>query len=494
MLQLARVKKGIVVLAFAVAGCATGHARRGTEPASPARAASGVEAGGDPSGVELAAQGPAETAGLGGLEHAFERAAAVIDPSVVSITSERPLEEDIPAFLLPFAPPDGNVEGMGSGIVIDARGYILTNNHVVEGARKLVVRLHDDRELPAEVVGVDPATDLAVVRIRASALEPAELADSDGVRVGQWVMAVGSPFGLPRSVTVGIVSAIGRGSMGIADYGDFIQTDAAVNQGNSGGPLIDLQGRVIGINTAIASRTGGSNGIGFAIPSNMARIVATQLIEHGQVERGWLGIVMGELTADLAASFGYEGRRGILIDDLDPAGPAARAGLRVGDIITQIDGYEVRDMAFLRNQVAQRRPGTKVRLNVFRDGKHERVDVSLGTLPGEKARVRPIPAGPEAKRPVTLGLRMEDPSAKIRGELGLAEGTGAVIVNVDRDSLAAAAELRPGDVLVSVDGKAVRSAAQARRMLEKADLHKGVRLRVKRGPYGRFVVLRHPAE
>src|SRR5690606_17889572 len=147
-------------------------------------------------------------AGLGGLEHAFERAAAVIDPSVVSITSERPLEEDIPAFLLPFAPPDGNVEGMGSGIVIDARGYILTNNHVVEGARKLVVRLHDDRELPAEVVGVDPATDLAVVRIRASALEPAELADSDGVRVGQWVMAVGSPFGLPRSVTVGIVSAI----------------------------------------------------------------------------------------------------------------------------------------------------------------------------------------------------------------------------------------------------------------------------------------------
>src|SRR5690606_13794226 len=211
------------------------------------------------------------------------------------------------------------------------------NNHVVEGAGELKVRLHDDRELHAELVGTDPKTDLAVIRVHAEGLRAAPLYDGSELRVGQWVLAVGSPFGLSRTVTAGIVSAVGRGSMGITDYGDFIQTDAAINRGNSGGPLIDLRGRVVGINTAIFSPNGGSSGIGFAIPSGMARAVKDQLIDHGVVRRGWLGVVMGELTADLATSFEYEGAHGVLIDDVDPVGPGSAAGVRAGDIMIRLD-------------------------------------------------------------------------------------------------------------------------------------------------------------
>ena len=238
------------LLALAVGGCA--HARAQ-----------------DPEGAAVAVESPrvagevAPTAGIAELERAFERSAEVIGPSVVSITSERehPGAEEVPAFLRPFGAPDGVLRGLGSGVIVDARGYVLTNNHVVDGADRLRVRLADDREFEAEVVGTDPKTDLAVVRIDADGLVPALTAESDRLRVGQWVMAVGSPFGLSKTVTAGIVSATGRGGMGITDYGDFIQTDAAINQGNSGGPLIDLQGRVIGINTAIASPSGGSNGL-----------------------------------------------------------------------------------------------------------------------------------------------------------------------------------------------------------------------------------------
>jgi serine protease Do len=436
--------------------------------------------------------GPA--VGITELERAFERSAEVIGPSVVSITSERTSDaSEIPAFLRPFGPPDGTVRGLGSGVIIDARGFILTNNHVVEGADRLKVRLWDERELEATVVGTDPKTDLAVVRIHAESLVAAVTAESEKVRVGQWVIAAGSPFGLSKTVTAGIVSAVGRGGMGITDYGDFIQTDAAINQGNSGGPLIDLQGRVVGINTAIASQTGGSNGIGFAIPIDLAKVVLAQLIDHGAVERGWIGIVMGKLTPELARSFGYRGSDGVLVDDIDPKGPGAKAGLRAGDIITALDGRALRDMVALRNGVAQRRPGTKVALAVFRDGKSVRLALELGSLeePGDgkpKPGKRPGASKSNGK-PAELGLRLVDPGDAPRGRGQAEVRKGAVVIGVASGSIASA-EIEPGDVIVEVGGEAVRSASHAEKLLAKADLDQGIRVRLQRGKFGQYTVLR----
>ncbi|HWB76109.1 MAG TPA: Do family serine endopeptidase, partial [Nannocystaceae bacterium] len=394
---------------------------------------------------------------------------------------------DVPAFLRPFGPPDGTLRGLGSGVIIDARGYILTNNHVVEGADRLRVGLWDDREVDATVIGTDPKTDLAVVKIDAGSLTAAVTADSEKVRVGQWVIAAGSPFGLAKTVTAGIVSAVGRGGMGITDYGDFIQTDAAINQGNSGGPLIDLQGRVVGINTAIASQTGGSNGIGFAIPIDLAKVVLAQLIDHGSVERGWIGIVMGKLTPELAQSFGYRGD-GVLVDDVDPKGPGAKAGLRAGDIITSLDGKSLRDMVALRNGVAQRRPGTKVKLVVFRNGKTERLDLELGSLDDpDEPKAKPIKRkASKPTPPAELGLQLADPS---EGRSRTDVRKGAVVIGVAKDSLAAD-EIAPGDVITEVGGEAVRSAAHAEKLLDKADLGRGIRVRVQRDRFGHYVVLR----
>ena len=429
---------------------------------------------------------------IASLERAFEHAAETIAPSVVSITSMRKVAEELPPFLRPFATPDGVAQGLGSGVIVDAQGHILTNNHVVEGADSLLVRLWDDRELPAEVVGTDPSTDLAVIAIDAKDLVPAKLASSESLRVGQWVMAIGSPFGLSKSVTAGIISAVGRGGMDIANYGDFIQTDAAINQGNSGGPLVDLEGRVVGINTAIASRDGGSNGIGFSIPIDMAHAVMGQLIAHGVVQRGWLGVVMGELTSDLAASFDYAGAEGVLIDDLDPLGPGANAGLKAGDIVSALDGKAVRDMADFRNTVAQAGPGAKVELSLWRNGAESSVTVVLGKLPtrlGGEARRPATKRKPAKREPAKLGLAMSDLVPGARKKLGIAEG-GALVTRVASGSVGAAASLRAGDVVVSVAGRSVRSAEHAQTLLEGADLDRGVRIRVRRGAFGRFVVLK----
>lgn len=484
----------LVLCGLQAAGCAA-------SPASNAPGSSSAVAP-DPAVASAASSTDAEPrpapilapASVGELERAFKSAASTIAPSVVSITSARPVEDEVPEFLRPFAAPDGEMKGIGSGVIIDEDGHIVTNNHVVEGATTLRVRLDDDREYEAEIVGVDPKTDLSVIRIEAPRLVPAVLGRSEDVQVGQWVIAAGSPFGLPRTVTAGIVSATGRGSMGIADYGDFIQTDAAVNQGNSGGPLIDLSGRVIGINTAIASSGGGSNGIGFAIPMELAGGIVDQLIEHGSVERGWLGIVMGKLTPELARSFDYEGTRGILINDVDPKGPAARDGLRIGDIVDELDGRAVRDMAAFRNAVAQRRPGTRVQLRVWREGASDTVAVRLGALEPASKRKSPARSSAKPKKPKKatpqLGLVLEAPPAKLRSRLGLGSAEGAMVAEIARGSAADGADLRPGDVIVSVEGRKVKSVAAARRWLDKADLDEGIRIRVRRGRFGHFTVLR----
>lgn len=443
----------------------------------------------------VAATPGSQAAGIGGLEHALEAAAATIRPSVVSITSARHVEATLPGFLRGFRGSNGEVRGMGSGVILDEEGLILTNNHVVEHAETLIVRLDDDREFEARIVGRDPKTDIAVIRILAEDLKPAKLGDSNRVRVGQWVLAAGSPFGLPRSVTAGIVSAMGRGSMGIADYGDFIQTDAAVNQGNSGGPLIDLQGRVVGVNTAIVSKDGGSNGIGFAIPINLVSNVVGQLVKDGVVRRGWLGIVMGEVTLDLARTFDYPTAQGVLVNDLDPKGPGHHAGLLVGDIITQLGDETVLNMAWFRNTVAQTRPGSTINLEVWRAGKQRSLPVVLATVPGDD-NAKPA-VSRQSKRPsppAQLGLELKDPTRSLARKLGLGTKTGVVVAAVTSGSVAASSGLRAGDVVLQVGDAVADSAKQVTRELEAADLDKGIRMRVKRGPWARFVMVKRRAQ
>jgi serine protease Do len=435
-------------------------------------------------------------AAVGDLEHAFERAAEAIAPSVVSINSVRtlrarplaPLGDDPLRGFFFFGPrPPGGLrqQGLGSGVIVSADGYILTNNHVVDGADELEVELHDGRKLAGEVVGVDPHTDVAVIRVRADGLTPASFGDSERLKVGQWVLAAGSPFGLQRTISAGIVSAVGRANMGITDYEQFIQTDAAINPGNSGGPLIDLQGRVVGINTAIASRGGGSNGVGFAVPIAMARQVMDQIISGGKVVRGWLGMMIGPLTPELASSFGYKDDGGILVQDVLPDSPASAAGLRDGDIIRERDGAPVRDATAFRTAIAQARPGTTVSLKIWRAGKTETVAVTLGELPDDDhAR----PAVPRA------GLSLGDVGPELRRRFDLAAERGAVVVAVEPGSPADQAGLRPGDVIEQIGDQAVGSAAEASKLLLPAALEKGVRVRVRRGKYGQFVILRAPGQ
>lgn len=432
------------------------------------------------------------------LEAAFSEASDRIKPAVVSITTVRKVKA-APQGALPFNDPfferffqrprpRGKLEqrGIGSGVIVDDQGHILTNNHVVQGADELEVQLADDREVKAEVIGTDPKTDLAVIKIDAGALAPATLGDSQHLRVGQWVLAVGSPFGLSQTVSAGIVSAIGRGGVGITDYEDFIQTDAAINPGNSGGPLIDLGGNVVGINTAIATRNGGNMGIGFAVPMHMARKVMRQLIDDGKVVRGWLGVLIQELQPELAKTFGYGGEGGILVQDVVPDGPGKAAGLREGDIIVERDGVPVGDVSAFRNAIAQMAPGTEVKLQVWRDQKHQPVTVELGELaddgegPGSRTNDA---AGP-------IGLSLHDLDDGTRQRFGIEAEQGAVVVRIEPGSVAAKAGLRVGDVIERIGSDPVKSAADASAQLRSEDLSKGVRIRVRRGKFGHFVVLR----
>jgi len=276
--------------------------------------------------------------------------------------------------------PQGGLQqqGMGTGVIVSEDGYVLTNNHVVRGADEVEVILSTNRKLKAQIVGTDKATDVAVLKVAAKGLAAARLGNSENMEVGDWVLAIGSPFGLDQTVTAGIVSAKGRANVGITDYEDFIQTDAAINPGNSGGPLVNLKGEVIGINTAIASRSGGSTGVGFAIPSDMVRRVMESILDNGRVDRGWLGVGIQDLDEDLARSFGLKSTRGALVGGVFPNGPAAKAGLKPGDVLLKVAGREVRDANHLRHMVAGIAPNKKVRLDVFRAKKTIQLEVTIG--------------------------------------------------------------------------------------------------------------------
>jgi serine protease Do len=446
------------------------------------------------------------------LSSAFEDIAEHVRPSVVSISTRRnpqttgmrrgeqpqenpyresPFGDFFDHFFGPNGPQFGPgmqqpQEGLGSGFVVK-EGYVLTNAHVVDGADEITVHTTDERDLKAKLVGSDPQTDIAVLEVEKDGLAPLPLGDSDALRVGQWVVAAGTPFGLSSSITSGIVSATGRSNLRIADYEDFIQTDAAINPGNSGGPLLDLEGKVVGINTAIFSRSGGYMGIGFAIPINMAKNVMTSLMEDGKVTRGRLGAWIQDLDDDLAESFDYDSRNGVLIGDVEPDSAAAKAGLRSGDIITKYDGQPVARADDLRMRVANTRPGDNVDVEIYREGKSKTVEVEIGELENERVAANHS----ETKLDEGVGITVRTLTPEIAEQLGL-EGKvkGAVVTGVEAFGPAADAGIREGDVIVQVQSTPVGSAEELRRELGKQDLAKGVRVAVLSGGSRRFAVLK----
>jgi serine protease Do len=374
--------------------------------------------------------------------------------------------------------------GLGTGVIVTKDGYILTNNHVVGDADEVTVKLSDSRDYQASVVGTDEKTDLAVLKIDAEDLVPAVFGDSDELEVGEWVLAVGNPFGLGHTVTAGIVSAKGRANVGIADYEDFIQTDAAINPGNSGGPLLNLSAEVVGINTAIATRTGTYMGIGFAIPSNMARSIMKSILEKGRVDRGWLGVVIQDLNDDLSQSFGYESTNGVLVSDVMPDGPAAKAGLRAGDIVTEYDGKPMGDMNQFRNAVAATTPGRKVDIRVFRGKGYKTLAVQVGQLEGQTRLA--WGADPSGE----LGLTVQTVTPEIARQLGYGDVHGVVVTGVEPGSPADKAGIRPRDVITDVADDPIENIADFRAAMSKQDLKKGVRMRLNTGGARRFAFVK----
>ena len=450
----------VLLLALALlpaAPIATAQTRPAEPPAAPAPA-------------------PDSKALLRALEDAFVSVADRATPSVVNVSvklkpeagqEEGPSPEMEERFREFFGPelferffrrraPREDGRAAGSGVIVDPRGYILTNNHVVENASAIEVRLSDDRKFKATLVGRDPRTDLAVLKVESPAPLPvADLGDSDRLRVGQWAIAIGNPFGLDRTVTAGIISATGRTHVGVATYEAFIQTDASINPGNSGGPLLNLDGRVIGINTAIVSS---GQGIGFAIPITMARDIMTQLIARGRVVRGWLGVVIQDLTPELAAGFGVKEDAGVLVAEVMKDGPAAAAGLKPGDVITGFGGSAIKDVTDLQKRVAAVEPGRPSPIVVIRDHQPLALSVNVGEQPTEEAL-----AAAESGEDV-LGLTVEPLTPETARQNRLSARRGLLVTEVAPGSPGAEAGIKPGDAIVEVNRRPVADATAFRQI------------------------------
>ena len=414
---------------------------------------------------ERPASRPEPHAILRALEDAFTAVADRVTPAVVNVSTvpKRPtggphgesperfrefFGEEFYERYFKRRPRDG-ARATGSGVIVDPKGYILTNNHVIENADEIIVRLSDSRKFPARLIGHDPKTDLAVLKIEAPApLPTAELGDSDRLRVGQWAIAIGNPFGLDRTVTVGIISATARTHVGVATYENFIQTDASINPGNSGGPLLNLDGRVVGINTAIVAS---GQGIGFSIPINQARDVMRQLIAQGRVVRGWLGIVIQDVSDELAQTFGVRERQGVLVADVMKGGPAEAAGLRPGDIVVELGGDTIREVPELQRRVAAVAPGETVALTIVRDRQRLPVSVKVGEMPTEE------PAQAAVRGADEFGLTVEPLPADHALRLDLRAG-GVVVTTVSPGRAAEKAGLRRGDVIVELNRRPVTDA------------------------------------
>jgi serine protease Do len=466
--------------------------------------------------AEKAASASAALKKLEDLSDGFMAVAEQVTPAVVSIRSERLVSVpnwqrfedpfDDPIFRewfrdWPFRAPElrerfgmrlprREVEpqlrqrGLGSGIIVDADGYILTNHHVVRDADKLIVVLAGNgrKEYEAKVVGSDPKSDLAVVKIDANNLPVAKLGDSDAMKVGQWVVAIGAPFGLKHTVTAGIVSAKGRANVGVADYEDLLQTDAAINPGNSGGPLVNLRGEVIGVNTAISSRSGGFEGIGFAIPINMAKQLLPTLKAGGKIARGYLGAFIQDATAELAEKFGNKETKGALVAELAPDAPASKAGVEVGDIIIRFNGKPVEDAHQLRIAVASAAPGSQATLVVLRKGEEKPIEVTLGELPVEVAAASGSVANTE------LGISVQTLTPELARNYGVREERGVVVTAVERGSSAHLAGVRDGDVIIEVNRKRITNTQEFQTAV--AASPKSVLLLIKNNEGTKFVVIR----
>jgi Do/DeqQ family serine protease len=428
------------------------------------------------------APGAATAATAAAAQNSYADVVARVAPAVVTVRSERrtraaqqhPFMDD-PMFREFFGQRMPNMpqtprreEGLGSGVVVTPDGYILTNHHVVDGADEVRVEMSDRRVLTAKIVGTDPPSDLAVLKIEATNLPVLPLGDSDKVRVGDVALAVGNPLGIGQTVTAGIISAKERTTSGVGDgsFANFIQTDAPINRGNSGGALVNTNGELIGINSQILSPTGGSIGIGFAIPSNMAKGVMDQLVKGGKVRRGQLGVQIQEVTSDIAASLDLKEVRGVIIGAVTPGGAAERAGLKQGDVITSVNGTPVNDVNGLRNRIASTAPGTDVTLTVVREGREQQLRATLGEFTqaarsGEgQGGAEPGAGNDTGESTGRLGVRVQPLTPELASELQLQSGAqGVVVADVDPNGPAADAGLQRGDVIVQINRQPVRSGA-----------------------------------
>jgi serine protease Do len=402
----------------------------------------------------------------------FHEATTAVAPAVVSVITSRAIRRGILPGFQGGQLGQEYVEGLGSGVIIDKdNGYVVTNHHVIKGADSIQVKLPLGTELPAKLVGADPQTDLAVLQVKGPLMAEAHWGDSSAVEIGDWVLAIGSPYALDRTVTAGIVSATGRTNLRLvsegASYQDFIQTDAAINPGNSGGPLVDLRGTVVGINTAILSQTGGYQGIGLAISSAMAKRIVEQLIKTGRVVRGFLGIMFQPLDRALAQKLGLEKPLGVVITNVEPESPADRAGLRPGDVVVALDGKDLDDWMAFRTRIANLAAGTKIRLTYYRDGRRETAEVIIGEMPILTA----------------MGLLLRDPTPA-----EAAEGDGPIITGVIPGSIADRSlppHLRKGLAIVEVGGRRVQTKAECDAAANALDPSQGIALRL-RLPDGRL--------
>ena len=452
------------------------------------------------------------------LPGSFADLAAKVSPAVVNVSTTQQVKAEranprMPAFPpgSPFeeffrqfqdqfgqdegqqAQPRGKVGSLGSGFIIDTEGHVVTNNHVIDGADEIKVTLQDGTELPATLVGRDAKTDIALLKVKSDKPLPAlEWGDSDAARVGDWIMAVGNPFGLGGTVTSGIISARGR-NIHSGPYDDYLQLDAAINRGNSGGPTFTMDGRVVGINTAIYSPNGGSVGIGFAIPSSIAKQVVAQLKEKGHVERGWLGVKIQEITPEIAESVGLSQPKGALVAEVTPDSPAAKAGVRQGDVILAYGGKPVNTLRDVTRRVADTKAGDKVELTVLRKGKETTLTADIAPLPGEQRLAAAEEGGPAADRQVETvkGLKLAPLDGAARSRLGLDKDVKGVVVT-SISPQAGDLAVRPGDVIVKVDDHAVASPADVSKSLREAekDGRKAVLLLVNRGGNESFVPLK----
>jgi len=408
------------------------------------------------------------------LSEALSEVAAVSTPSVVNISTTRVINSrdeapfdffDDPFFRRFFGdqlprqdvPKEHKEQSLGSGVIVSEDGYIITNNHVIEKAQEIKVLLGDKRDFKATLIGADPKTDLAVIKIEARGLPALPWGDANKLKVGELVFAIGNPFGLNQTVTMGVISAVGRANVGIADYEDFIQTDAAINPGNSGGALLNVRGELVGINTAIISRTGGYQGIGFAVPSSMARQVMDSLVKYKKVVRGWLGVSIQEVTSELAEEFGVRNLKGALVSRVMKGSPADKAGIRQGDVILQFNGKDVEDTGHLRNMVSQTPLASKVKIRLLRQKKEIEVEVVVSELPKKLADASPSPdeeSGNHEEGSALAGLVVRELTPELAGQFGLDENEkGVVIVKTDPDSKAYEAGIRPGDIILQLNQK-----------------------------------------